>query len=129
MSSDYWLKRQVILVFWNNPNDNGLPIERYELNVTNNDGRLEGSNDYALQSSTTCASSSCIVSLTDTVFNAKVSYASLNRTFSVRAYNQAGWSGWSTPTIFGTAGPEAPRRMYGHVRIQSTHSSPARLAL
>ena len=112
VSSDYWLKRQFILVFWNSPNDNGLPIERYELNVTNDDGQLEGSNDYALQSSSSCAASSCIISLTDTVFNAKVSYAALNRTFSVRAYNQAGWSGWSAPTVFSTDGPEAPLRMH-----------------
>lgn len=110
----YWQRKVAISVFWRAPNDEGLPIEKYELEVTNpTDDNLPvmrhitGYRDVGL-----CGSSSeCTVSVMSTAYAVQVWQPLDKRTFRVRAYNLAGWSNWSGVSTFQTGPPEVPLKM------------------
>ena len=114
-TSDYFLKRQWLLVYWNPPFDQGLAIRQYELKVVNyndtNTSLYMSKLRFAMPYVSGCNTSECSIFLTDTVYNLKLPYAAAVRYFSVRAENVAGWSDWSDPTPHSTAEPEPPRMM------------------
>ena len=67
----------------------GLPVRK--VNTTNYDGKLEGSNDYALQSRSTCTESSCVVSLTD---NGRPERTTGSCGVGLAIHNTGGENGW-----------------------------------
>ena len=110
MSSNYWLSRGWILAYWKSPYDEGMPVTKYELRVTNlmDDGKPAWNQD-SFQNRR-CATSDCTTVVNALTMNIPVFNPSDNRTVYVRAYNGL-WGNWSAGGVLISQGPLAPRKM------------------